>query len=42
MNLNSVAKKPWFDLFYKKPCMPQILRMALYDATLLQADGSKM
>ena len=40
MNLNHVAKKPFFDLFYRSPCMPQMLRAALYDASLIQADGT--
>ena len=40
MNLNCIAKKPFFDLFYTKPCMAQLLRCALYDATLANADGS--
>ena len=40
MNLNHVAKKPWFDLFYKTPCMAQILRLSLYDATRVRQDGT--
>jgi len=32
MNLNHVAKKPFIDLFYKKPTMPNLLKAALYDA----------
>ncbi len=40
MNLNHIAKKPFFDLFYTKPCMPQLLRAAIYDATTLNTDGT--
>lgn len=40
MNLNHIAKKPFFDLFYAKPMMPQLLRAAIYDATVKNADGS--
>lgn len=40
MNLNHIAKKPFFDLFYAKPIMPQLLRAALYDASAVNADGS--
>lgn len=40
MNLNHIAKKPFFDLFYSKPLMPQLLRAAIYDATTLNTDGS--
>ena len=39
MNINHIAKKPFFDLFYRTPCMPIILRAALYDATLHTANG---
>ena len=39
MNLNHIAKKPFFDLFYRTPCMPQMMRAALYDATLKTADN---
>jgi len=39
MNLNHVAKKAFFDLFYRTPCMAQLLRAALYDATRVGADG---
>lgn len=39
MNLNHIAKKPFFDLFYRTPCMPEMLRAALYDATLIAANG---
>lgn len=40
MNLNHIAKKPFFDIFYMRPVMPQILRAALYDATTVNADGT--
>jgi len=39
MNLNHVAKKPFFDLFYRTPCMPVMLRAALYDALIVGPDG---
>ena len=32
MNLNHIAKKPFFDLFYRSPCMANILRAAYHDA----------
>lgn len=32
MNLNHIAKKPFLDIFYKKPVMAHFLRAALYDA----------
>lgn len=32
MNLNHIAKKPFFDLFYRSPCMAQLLRAAFHDA----------
>ena len=32
MNLNHIAKKPFFDLFYRTPCMPLLLRAAFHDA----------
>ena len=32
MNLNHIAKKPFFDLFYRSPCMAQMLRAAYHDA----------
>lgn len=35
MNLNHVAKKPFLDLFYRKPHMPIFLKAALYDAGTL-------
>jgi len=40
MNLNHIAKKPFFDLFYRTPCMPAMMRAALYDATLMNSNGS--
>ena len=40
MNLNHIAKKPFFDLFYRSPCMHSMLRAALYDSLKLNADGS--
>jgi len=39
MNLNHIAKKPFFDLFYRTPCMPAMMRAALYDSTLMGANG---
>ena len=39
MNLNHIAKKPFFDLFYRTPCMPAMMRAAMYDATLIGANG---
>ena len=39
MNLNHIAKKPFFDLFYRTPCMHVMLRAALYDALIVEADG---
>lgn len=32
MNLNHIAKKPFFDLFYRSPCMANLLRAAYHDA----------
>ena len=32
MNLNHIAKKPFFDLFYKTPCMPQMARAAFQES----------
>lgn len=32
MNLNHIAKKPFFDLFYRSPCMALLLRAAYHDA----------
>jgi len=40
MNINHIAKKPFFDLFYRSPCMPTMLRLALTDAASLNTDGS--
>lgn len=37
MNLNHIAKKPFYDLFYRTPCMPQLLRAALNDACSFDA-----
>ncbi len=34
MNLNHIAKKPFFDLFYRSPCMAQMLRLAYQDSGL--------
>jgi len=39
MNLNHIAKKPFFDLFYRTPCMPIMLRAALYDALIIEQNG---
>ena len=32
MNLNHIAKKPFFDLFYRTPAMALMLRTAFHDA----------
>jgi hypothetical protein len=32
MNLNHIAKKPFYDLFYKTPAMALLLRAAYHDA----------
>ena len=32
MNINNIAKKPFWDLFYKTPCMSQMIRLAFNDA----------
>jgi catalase (peroxidase I) len=32
MNLNHIAKKPFYDLFYRSPCMAFLLRSAFHDA----------
>jgi hypothetical protein len=40
MNLNHIAKKPFFDMFYARPCMPALLRAAVYDASTVNADGT--
>jgi hypothetical protein len=32
MNINHIAKKPFFDLFYRSPCMALMLRAAFHDA----------
>ena len=39
MNLNHIAKKPFFDLFYRTPCMHIILRAALNDAGTYEASS---
>jgi hypothetical protein len=39
MNLNHIAKKPFFDLFYRTPCMHVMLRAALYDSLIVEADS---
>ena len=41
MNLNHIAKKPFFDLFYYKPHMPAMLRAAIYDASFIDSNGAK-
>lgn len=40
MNLNHIAKKPFFDLFYRSPCMAHILRAALTDSGVLSKDAN--
>lgn len=37
MNLNHIAKKPFFDLFYRTPCMNVMLRAAFNDASTYNA-----
>ncbi len=37
MNINHIAKKPFFDLFYTTPCMAQLLRAAFNDALTFDA-----
>lgn len=32
MNLNHIAKKPFWDIFYKGPLMHNVLRSAFHDA----------
>jgi hypothetical protein len=39
MNLNHIAKKPFFDLFYRTPCMALLLRTAFHDAGTYSADA---
>lgn len=39
MNLNHIAKKPFFDLFYRTTCMALMLRTAFHDAGSYTADG---
>ena len=45
MNLNHIAKKPFFDLFYRSPCMGVMLRAAFQDTGILSrsayAGGSR-
>lgn len=40
MNLNHIAKKPFFDIFYMRPIMPILLRAAIYDASAINGDGT--
>ena len=40
MNLNTIAKNPFFDIFYLTPCMPQLLRLAFNDAISGGPNGS--
>ena len=42
MNLNHIAKKPFFDMFYKAPAFPNMLKAALYDAGTMNAEGQVM
>ena len=39
MNLNHIAKKPFFDMFYKSAVFPNMLKGALYDAGSMNAEG---
>lgn len=39
MNISIIAKRPFFDLFYKSPSMPSFLRLALIDS--LSFDSNK-
>jgi len=39
MNLNHIAKKPFFDLFYRSPCMAQLLRLAYQDSGIFSRSG---
>ena len=32
MNLNHIAKKPFFNLFDRTPCMPTLARLCFHDA----------
>lgn len=41
MNLNHIAKKPFFDLFYRTPCMALMLRGAIHDAGTYSAETKK-
>jgi hypothetical protein len=40
MNLNHIAKKPFFDLFYRSPCMALLLRASLNDAGIFSRSAS--
>ena len=40
MNLNSISKKPFFNLFYSTPCMGQLIRLAFNDAIQGGPNGS--
>jgi len=40
MNLNHIGKKPFWDLFYKKPVMVSWVRAAMYDASIRGANGN--
>ena len=39
MNLNHIAKKPFWDLFYKTPCMSQMVKLAFNDAIRYNASS---
>ena len=41
MNINHIAKKPFFDLYYRTPCMPLMLRFAFHDAGTYCAKDNK-
>jgi hypothetical protein len=41
MNLNHIAKKPFFDLFYRTPSMALILRAAFHDAGHFASETGK-
>jgi len=38
--LNHIAKKPFFDLFYRTPCMHIMLKAALHDAGTYEASSN--
>lgn len=42
MNLNHIAKKPFFDLFYRTPCMPLLLKAAFHDAGAFTLETKNM